>query len=103
VIGSPIISSAAASVKRASVEPQIVATNLGKTFTGSNGDVVAVEGVDLTVRRGEFCCIVGPSGCGKSTLLRILAGLERAISRRALAHTASANRLAKLQAAGARR
>jgi NitT/TauT family transport system ATP-binding protein len=76
VIGSPIISSAAASVKRASVEPQIVATNLGKTFTGSNGDVVAVEGVDLTVRRGEFCCIVGPSGCGKSTLLRILAGLE---------------------------
>jgi NitT/TauT family transport system ATP-binding protein len=76
VIGSAIISNAAVPLERASIEPQIVATKLGKTFTGSNGDIVAVEGVDLTVRRGEFCCIVGPSGCGKSTLLRIFAGLE---------------------------
>jgi NitT/TauT family transport system ATP-binding protein len=76
VTGSPTIFKAAASERDAFAEPQIVATNLGKTFTGSNGDVVAIEDVDLTVWRGEFCCIVGPSGCGKSTLLRILAGLE---------------------------
>jgi len=30
----------------------------------------------LSVKPGEFVCIVGPSGCGKSTLLRILAGLD---------------------------
>ena len=43
-----------------------------KTFP--NG-VVALTGVDLQVRRGEFVTVVGPSGCGKSTLLRIASGL----------------------------
>ncbi|MDR5672190.1 ABC transporter ATP-binding protein [Halalkaliarchaeum sp. AArc-GB] len=39
-------------------------------------DVVAVDGIDLTVRDGEFIVIVGPSGCGKSTTLRLISGLE---------------------------
>lgn len=39
------------------------------------GAVPALAEVNLTVRRGEFVCLVGPSGCGKTSLLRILAGL----------------------------
>ena len=38
--------------------------------------VYALNGVDLDIRRGEFCAITGPSGSGKSTLLNMLAGLE---------------------------
>ena len=41
------------------------------------GEVVAVDGLSLTVQDKEFVCIVGPSGCGKSTLLRVIAGLSR--------------------------
>jgi ABC-type Fe3+/spermidine/putrescine transport system ATPase subunit len=40
------------------------------------GDVKAVEGVSIDIRRGEFFSLLGPSGCGKTTLLRMLAGFE---------------------------
>jgi ABC-type glutathione transport system ATPase component len=36
---------------------------------------VALEEIDLDVKRGEFLCIVGPSGCGKTTILNMIAGL----------------------------
>lgn len=43
------------------------------------GEVLrALDGVTLTVERGEWLAIMGPSGCGKSTLLNILAGLQQA-------------------------
>jgi spermidine/putrescine transport system ATP-binding protein len=41
------------------------------------GDVIAVEGVDFAVRRGEFFTLVGPSGCGKTTTLRMISGFEQ--------------------------
>ncbi len=40
------------------------------------GDVVALDGVDLTVRKGEVVVVIGPSGSGKSTLLRCVNALE---------------------------
>jgi spermidine/putrescine transport system ATP-binding protein len=41
------------------------------------GDEVAVDGIDLDVRPGEFFSLLGPSGCGKTTTLRMIAGFER--------------------------
>src|SRR4051794_11171480 len=41
------------------------------------GGEVAVDGIDLDVRPGEFFSLLGPSGCGKTTTLRLVAGFER--------------------------
>ncbi|AYD04785.1 ABC transporter ATP-binding protein [Neorhizobium sp. NCHU2750] len=43
-------------------------------ITKTYGDAVAIRGVSMTVRDGEFVTILGPSGCGKSTLLRMISG-----------------------------
>src|SRR4051812_11250102 len=51
------------------------AIGLKKHFDG--GKVMALRGVDLKIRQGEFVAIVGPSGCGKSTLLAMLGSLDR--------------------------
>jgi spermidine/putrescine transport system ATP-binding protein len=40
-------------------------------------EVVAVDGISLALRRGEFFSLLGPSGCGKTTTLRMIAGFER--------------------------
>lgn len=55
--------------------PVVALRGVGKTF-GSG--TVALNGLDLDVRAGEFLSLLGPSGCGKSTALRIIAGLSEA-------------------------
>jgi NitT/TauT family transport system ATP-binding protein len=48
---------------------------VGQVFDGREGQVVALEKIDLHVLGGEFVTLIGRSGCGKSTLLRLIAGL----------------------------
>ena len=50
------------------------------------GDVVAVDGIDLSVRDGEFFAMLGPSGSGKTTTLRMIAGFEQPTAGRILLH-----------------
>ncbi len=56
--------------------PIIVLEKVGKRFLTKAGEYEAFADFDLTIREGEFVCLLGPSGCGKTSLLRILAGLD---------------------------
>ncbi len=47
-----------------------------KNIKKSYGEIEALKGIDLEVKKGEVVVILGPSGCGKSTFLRCLNGLE---------------------------
>jgi putative ABC transport system ATP-binding protein len=55
----------------------ILCDNLVKVYRIGDSEVLALQGLDLTVTHGEIMGIVGPSGSGKSTLLNILGGLDR--------------------------
>ena len=57
-------------------ENVIVLDNVSKRY----GDVTAVHGANLAIKRGEFFSLLGPSGCGKTTILRMIAGFEQPTS-----------------------
>jgi lipoprotein-releasing system ATP-binding protein len=57
-------------------EPLVVARDVKKTFVHEGKVVPVLNGVDLSVAKGEMLCVVGPSGTGKSTLLHILGTLD---------------------------
>ncbi len=68
---------------RASDRHMIVCDNLVRIYSTTGVEVVALQGLDLRVARGEMVAIVGASGSGKSTLLNILGGLDSPTAGRA--------------------
>jgi len=75
--------SALASPQRAEVdvsrpaEVVLRVRDVRKTYGPFGNRVLALDGISLEVRRGEFVCMVGASGCGKTTLLNLIAALDR--------------------------
>lgn len=61
-------------------QPLIELRNVKKTYKVGDSSLNALNGIDLTLNKGEICCIIGTSGSGKSTLLNVCAGLERVTS-----------------------
>ena len=49
-----------------------------KNISISFGEQKVLDGIDLSIRDGEFVTLLGPSGCGKTTTLRIIGGFEEA-------------------------
>ncbi len=63
-------------IKTAESEPMILADNLVKIYKTAELEVLALQGLDLRVERGELLAIIGNSGSGKSTFLNMLGGLD---------------------------
>ncbi len=60
-----------------SAKPIIQLQNVGKTFESNDGEVVALEGINIDIEQGDIFGIIGMSGAGKSTLVRCINLLER--------------------------
>jgi len=86
VSGGERAATAAASSSSASSNATAPAAVRLEAATKRYGDVVAVDGIDLDVRDGEFFSMLGPSGSGKTTTLRMIAGFELPTSGRVLLH-----------------
>ena len=57
-------------------KPFVELINVGLTYGEDKNSLLALEGLDLSVQKGEFVALVGPSGCGKSTTLKLISGLR---------------------------
>lgn len=66
-------------MKKADLTPPVIALKgLTKRYGIGDAEHTVLDGIDLTIKKGEFIAIMGPSGCGKTTLLNILGLLDRA-------------------------
>jgi lipoprotein-releasing system ATP-binding protein len=82
--------------------PVLRAAGLRKSFTSGNQQITPLDGIDLTIERGELIAIVGPSGTGKSTLLHLLAALDTPTNGEVYFGAKSLRSLAEVELAGYR-
>ncbi|KAF1857280.1 hypothetical protein Lal_00014514 [Lupinus albus] len=74
---TPMLKTVADTTPMADAAPvQIQVRGVEKTFAVGAQKIVALQNIDLDIRKGEFVCLLGPSGCGKSTLLNAVAGFQ---------------------------
>jgi NitT/TauT family transport system ATP-binding protein len=71
-----LVRQASAGATLTALDDAITIKNVSKAFGRGRSALLALDGVSLTVARGEFVCLIGASGCGKSTLLSLVAGLD---------------------------
>lgn len=65
-------------IKTTSMKNELIKTeNLQMVYRTEELETLAINGIDLVIREGEFVSIMGPSGCGKSTLLNVLGMLDK--------------------------
>ncbi len=57
-------------------KPFLVIDQVSKVYPTKTGDYTVLDGIDLSVKEGEFVCVIGHSGCGKSTLLDMVSGFN---------------------------
>ena len=74
-----------------------------KIYKMGEVEIHAVDGVDFTIRKGEFVVVVGPSGAGKTTVLNILGGMDTATSGRVLVDGKDITKYSQRQLTGYRR
>jgi putative ABC transport system ATP-binding protein len=66
--------------KNSNSEPLINLQQVMKKYESLAGDVVALKGIDLQVKKGEFVVVTGKSGAGKTTLVNMITGLDKSTS-----------------------
>ncbi len=69
---------------KTSGQPFLLIEDVGKIYPTKKGDYTVLDGVNLSVKEGEFVCVIGHSGCGKSTLLDMVSGFNTPTSGKVL-------------------
>jgi len=72
----PIVEAPASAIVEAPAPPIVEAVGFRKVYDTGGVQVAALNGVDLSLARGEMVAVMGPSGCGKTTLLNCLSGID---------------------------
>lgn len=68
---SPIVAT-----EKTTDQPFLLIDQVSKVYPTKTGDYTVLDGIDLSVKEGEFVCVIGHSGCGKSTLLDMVSGFN---------------------------
>ena len=78
------LTSPMAATKKTTDQPFLLIDQVSKVYPTKTGDYTVLDGVNLTVKEGEFVCVIGHSGCGKSTLLDMVSGFNTPTSSQVL-------------------